>query len=242
MRRSLATNFHIVKDEYRLDSERDKMRINRKDSIQKYLGSYPIRKLHLGAGFTPLDGWLNSDISPTSEEIFFLDVTESFPFDDNSFSYIFSEHLLEHITYVHARFMLLESYRVLKPGGRIRFATPDIRRLVELYRLEKNDVQKHYLESASIYFEKFFPPDIGPMMECFLVNLFFREWNHQFIYDFETLKAEIKRANFVDVVEYSPGESDDTNLKNIESHGRIIGDFMNQFETMVVEARKDGNH
>jgi len=68
------------------------------------------------------------------------------------------------------------------------------------------------------------------------VNCFFRSWEHQFLYDPQTLNAALQEAGFVDVVEFGPGESRDEHLLGIESHGRIIGEEMNRFETMVLEA------
>jgi ubiquinone/menaquinone biosynthesis C-methylase UbiE len=56
-----------------------------------------------------------------------VDVTRRSPFVDNTFDFIYSEHMIEHIPYVGGRAMLEESYRVLKPGGTLRIATPDAR-------------------------------------------------------------------------------------------------------------------
>ena len=47
------------------------------------------------------------------------------PFEDNTFDYIFSKSLIEHI--YSPENMLKEAYRVLKPGGKIIIMTPDWR-------------------------------------------------------------------------------------------------------------------
>lgn len=46
-------------------------------------------------------------------------------FDDNTFSFIFSEHFFEHLFLDEASALFKECHRVLKPGGVIRTVVPD---------------------------------------------------------------------------------------------------------------------
>ena len=89
-------------------------------------------KLHLGAGPFCFPGWLNTDLHPQSDSIYALDTSAKLPFDDCTFSVVFSEHLIEHMEYPSGARMLREVYRVLRPGGYVRFSTPDLHRLVGL--------------------------------------------------------------------------------------------------------------
>jgi len=61
---------------------------------------------------------------------------------------------------------------------------------------------------------------------------------HQFIYDFETLDYTLQTAGFKKTVQFKPMESGDLNLRDLESHGKIIGEEFNLLETIVVEAEK----
>ena len=99
----------------------------RAQRIGAYLQGNGLKKLHLGASNSVLRGWLNSDLFPTREGVIYLDVTRRFPFANNTFDYVFSKHLIEHIDYDDASAMLRECYRVLKPGGRVRIATINLR-------------------------------------------------------------------------------------------------------------------
>jgi predicted SAM-dependent methyltransferase len=200
----------------------------------QYLKSHDTRKLNLGSGENVLEGWLNTDLLPLDTRVTFLDATHKFPFDDNTFDYIFSEHMIEHVSYDECSFILQECYRVLKPGGVIRIATPNIRFLVDLFKEKKSDTQERYIQWAvNTYFPK---SDI--YSETIVVNNFFYNWGHQFIYDIYMLKKVLKDAKFGNIIESIPRESGYDALKGLEHHGAIIPYEFSCLETMVIEGEK----
>ena len=66
-----------------------------------------VRKLQLGAGGNNVPGWLNTDIDVGSNQAY-VDATKPFPFSDGSINYVFSEHVIEHLTYEQGLGMLKE--------------------------------------------------------------------------------------------------------------------------------------
>src|SRR6266513_279915 len=74
----------------------------RERQIERYFHNNPVRKLQLGTSDSPMVGWLNTDVLPASREVVYLDATRLFPFKDNTFDYVFSEHMIEHIEYQSA--------------------------------------------------------------------------------------------------------------------------------------------
>jgi len=194
------------------------------------------KKLQIGCGKVLLDGWLNTDIRQDIAGVCYLDATERFPLPDNCLDCVFSEHIIEHIPYQGGEAMLRESLRTLKPGGRIRIATPDLKKLLALYTNQPTESQERYIRWAV----NRHMPGIGINKPQFVINNFFASWGHQFIYDVETLSNVLNSCGFADITEHSPGQSDEANLRGIESHQREIGDEMNLMETMVLEARKPG--
>jgi predicted SAM-dependent methyltransferase len=212
------------------------LRLRRRGQIRRYLEAHSSRKLQLGAGPNILPGWLNTDLFPESREIVFVDAATPLPFDDCSFDRVFSEHLIEHLEYRQGALMLRECFRVLRPGGRIRIATPDLRFLIELYNPEKSELQVRYVSWAA----REFAPDARAAQEVFVINNFFRAWGHQFIYDRQALQEAMRGAGFTGFGPCRVGESDDRNLRGLEAHGRQIPEEFNELETLVLEGVKPG--
>jgi len=232
----------------------------RQQIVAEYLATHPLRKLQIGTGENPIPGWLNTDLEPTLPEVVYLDALERLPFEDQTFDYVFSEHMIEHIPYKQGLQMLKEIHRILRAGGRVRIATPDLSKLVELLAEEKSELQQRYLEWHSrqvmglyspqksrlqierpeweLDFQHMlrYYPDPGNDTACFVLNNFFRSYGHQFLYDPKTLRSSLQAAGFVQIVQLQPDESPDENLRGIDAHERLIGAEMNRIETMVFEA------
>jgi predicted SAM-dependent methyltransferase len=203
--------------------------------IDAYLRTHDVRKLQLGTGRNVRDGWLNTDIHDfrRSGEVVFIDARQRFPLPDASFDVVHSEHMLEHLTYKDGLRCLRECYRVLRPDGRIRVATPSLERLIALYDPEPSDVQRRYLRWSV---DEFVPHADAPL-PGFVLNNFLRDWGHEFVYDTQTLRHALETAGFVDVEEHRVGESDDPRLAGLEGH---LGEApeLNEYETIVLEARR----
>lgn len=206
----------------------------RKRSFKLYLKTHNIKKLQIGCGKNILDGWLNTDLNPTTYNVLSLDAKKKFPFANNTFDYIFFEHLLEHLEYHEGVKLIQECFRILKPKGKIRISTPDLKFLIKLYNQKKTKFQKEYIYWAT---NKFLPV-IKIYRDVFVINNFFRSWNHKFIYDFELIKYTLRRSGFINIKKCKVVKSNNPNLQDLESHGRVIGNKFNELESLVVEATK----
>ena len=202
-------------------------------AIEAYVGSHPVRKLHLGAGPGSPPGWLSTDVTPLAEKTVYLDASEAFPIADRTFDYVFSEHMIEHVPWRSGLAMLKECNRILKPGGTIRVATPDLAVLLGLYRAERDPLGERYVR----WIVDRFIPEPRAYKASFVINNAFRSWGHQFLYDAELLEMALRAAGFAAIRRCAYGASADENLRGIESHGHNVGDQeMAAFETMVFEA------
>ena len=203
-------------------------------AIERYLGQHEVRQLQLGAAENLRPGWLNTDLHGYGhgDELLYLDVRKRFPLPDASFDFVFSEHMIEHLTYAEGQVCLRECFRVLRPGGTIRTATPSLERLARLYE-SSSDVHRRYMQWAVNTLD----PEVDAALPGVVVNNFFRSWGHRFIYDEQTLGHALTTAGFVDIAECDIGQSNHQELVGLEHHLAEAPE-LNEYETFVLEARR----
>lgn len=210
-------------------------RARRSEQIAAYLRTHEVRRLQLGTGNNPYDGWLNTDVADFTrrDDVVYMDATKPFPLPDGSFEVVFSEHMLEHVTYAEGQHVLRECRRILRPNGRIRIATPGIDNLILLYGDDLTDLQRRYIRWSI----ETFIPDADAELPGFVLNNMLQNFAHRFVYDRTTLRHALERGGFVDAEECSVGESRDPELRGRERHMRRAAEF-NAYETIVFEARR----
>lgn len=208
------------------------------EELTNYLNRHDVAKLQIGCGAYPLKEWFNTDNSRSicKDEIVYMDAGKPFPIPDNCFDYVYSEHLFEHLTFKQAKNMLKESYRILKEGGVMRIATPNLQFLVDLYLHPEKDINKSYIEFDA-------KRSNLPANPVYMINRFHTSWGHQIIYDPNTLKELLEENGFKNVHQCEVGESEHQDLMNIEKHGihfkKLHADEdYNRLQTMVFEGTK----
>lgn len=212
-------------------------RAARRGVVARYLAATPpgARGLTLGAGHHPPAGWLASDLDPRLVPGgIFLDATARFPFADATFDRIHSEHMIEHVPLEGGRALLGECHRVLRPGGRLRLATPDLARLAGLvtHPALAPDADAYVRWIAATFTETRLEP-----RPVDVLNHALRAWGHVFLYDETTLRDELARAGFAAVTRHGLNESDDPALRGLETHAQTVGGEPHvAWETMVLEA------
>src|SRR5262245_6846979 len=208
--------------------------LSARTTIERYLASTGVRKLQIGAGPNNLPGWLNTDIEPRQGQAF-LDAMKPFPIPDNSLNYVYAEQVIEHLPFEGGMVMLRESYRALAPGGKLRVATPDLGQLVALFDQADTEAERRFM-TAQLKRENLSVKE--PERPLFTMNMYFRAWGHQFLYDRQTLKSALESVGFRDVRFLHHNESDDPELRNVERHIYVIGSDIDEYVTMIVQASK----
>lgn len=179
------------------------------------------------------DGWLASDLKPKNRGILFIDATQPLPFAGGSFSYVFAEHMIEHIEYDDGQNLIREIYRVLRPGGVVRIATPDLVRCASVVIEPLAPEARAYVDWSN---DKFGNHVNG--RASFVLNRLMRWWGHRFLYDQPTLRDLLTGAGFVAIEMQQIGQSRHSMLQGMEHHGDVISEQANRFETMIMEGTK----
>jgi len=147
-------------------------------------------RLHLGCG--------KRDFGLAWDHIDLLDLphidshdVEALPYKDDSCEIIYASHLINYFDRVEVKLVLNEWLRVLKPGGILRLAVPDLESMCNLY---KNGYS----------LDKF----LGPL---------YGKWNHPPIYhktayDFESLFLLLKEVGFKSISRYNWRDTDHSNF------------------------------
>lgn len=201
-------------------------------TIEDYMSTHLVHKIQLGCGGNILDGWLNTDgqcdgwFDPAGTK---MDAGQPFPISSDTFDYVYSEHMIEHLTYWQGQTTIQESFRILKPGGRIRITCPDFEFLLKLY-IEPDQMGSEYMQDTK--------PEWAPYTSAiFTINNYVRDWGHKFIYDKPTLANSLMAAGFVDVTDHLVRASTDPHLQNLEANWRMKPGHL-QLESMTLEAVK----
>lgn len=135
----------------------------------------------------------------------FWDVRYPLPFADNTFDYVYSSHLIEHLAQQVCNRLLRECYRVLKPGGVLRIVVPDVylaasqyidtMRRVQRGEIDESDVVSFLGETVRLrdltdtFVGQFFEPD--PVRQ--------RAFGHAWMYDSLSLGRRLRDLGFQSV-------------------------------------------
>ena len=223
----IATEPRLIRAARRVTGRNQKL-------IERYFATHSTRKLHIGCGDNELGGWLNTELCPRGEQIF-LDATKAFPFADNVFALIYSEHMIEHIALPDAARMLSECCRVMKPGGIIRIVTPNLEFLTTLLESPASPQLRNYIAySMDVYRIQATGPEGTAVF-----NNFMRAWGHQYIHNAASLGALMSGAGFEQVERLPLNDSSHAGLSGLAKATRMPAGFL-EMESFVLEGRKPG--
>jgi len=177
--------------------------------------------LNLGCGPHIFQGWVNADdyaFKRGLREAAFrpnwrLDITRPWCCRADHWDGVFTEHVLEHVSYSQAVFVLKECLRTLKPGARLRISVPDLRAYVDFYEGRE----------ARPEFALFPHPAVG-------VSFLTQMHSHRSAWDTDLMTCVLTELGFQDAGPVAFGVGADPRL--------IRDDPDKVHESLYVEARK----
>ncbi|MBD2104416.1 methyltransferase domain-containing protein [Leptolyngbya sp. FACHB-261] len=181
----------------------------RKKQFAKKLSNFEAPyKLHLGCGAIKFESWVNIDLHLSSRAAdISWDLSQGIPLEDGSCEFLYCEHFLEHMNAEQGVAFLRECYRVLRSDGVIRIAMPSLDVLIEK-SYQGNWREQDWLTWPGFEF-------IQTRAE--MLNICFRSWGHQWLYDREELYRRLSEAGFEKIRDVEWRVSDIAELRNRET-------------------------
>lgn len=168
-------------------------------------------KLNVGCGTDYKEGWVNIDNNSDNniEKLDLnFDMRNPLPYEDGTVDFIFNEHFFEHLTVEEGQTAMKDLMRVLKPGGVMRIAMPDLDLAVKAYVDKDWKGNKEFLERFGLGFVK---------TRAELLNMNFSWWGHKWLYDWEELERRLNDAGFTKVARCEWGKSEHAELCDLET-------------------------
>lgn len=166
--------------------------------------------INVGCGTDYKKNWINID-NNSDNNIKKLDINwdlrNPLPFNEKTVDFIYHEHFIEHLTVDEGINTTRNLLRILKKGGVMRIATPDLEMIVEKYLklpIEKDPtIKKYNMEFIKTPAER--------------MNIGFRWWGHKWIYDWEELERRLKEAGAKKIKRCELRRSTHKELMNLET-------------------------
>ncbi len=188
-------------------------RNTRRSSVQRnpLIGSSGLY-VNVGAGRTGREGWVNVDVQRRPGINCLWDCRRGLPFEPESVSGLFTEHVFEHLEYyTEVPLFLASVFSVLQHGGTLRVVVPDARKYLVGYLSDGWSALANTRPLLPGNLDTFSQRRFATKME--LINEVFRQGTeHKFAWDYETLELVMARAGFVEIQQREFGIGRDSKL------------------------------
>ena len=147
-------------------------------------------------------------------------VINGLPFKDSSVKCIFSSHFIEHLTFEESINFLKECYRVLRPDGILRIICPDIMIWInKIYKATDTSFFQTYKDSLDVpHWENYvYPIKDKIKTNTQVLNSMIFNWGHKWMWDFESLKMELKSIGFDSIEQMEHLKSNIGRIEEIET-------------------------
>jgi predicted SAM-dependent methyltransferase len=159
-------------------------------------------------------------------QIEYGDATKGLPVGEASVDVLYSSHMLEHLDRREASEFLREAYRILRPGGILRIAVPDLERQIAEYQ-ESGDADA-FVEGMHLCVSR--PRSLAGRLSLLVTGT----RHHQWMYDGRSLSRLLQEHGFVKAEVLPAGQT------RIDSPGAL--DLAERAsESLYVEAEKPAN-
>lgn len=172
------------------------------------------QRVQFGCGKNKLEGWANFDRE--------VNIAKPLPFESGAVEFVFAEHVIEHVTHLQGIAFLREVLRILKPGGVLRVAFPDVTRITPFNcapMVEKAELKR---ERGA--------PDVWLAIMT--------QWGHQACWTRDSMLRALFAVGFDVVESRAYGQSGREELRGVDGHHLAVGLEVAALQTTILEACK----
>jgi SAM-dependent methyltransferase len=149
------------------------------------------------------------------------DIAKGLPIGPQSCICVYCSHVLEHLSLADFKAALLNTHRILKPGGTFRLVVPDLEAAARSYvGNPADDAAATFLKQTCLG-EETRPRGFRSFVVSWLGNS-----RHLWMWDYKSIKAELENAGFVQVRRAFFGDSSDPMFKKVEDESRWADDCL----------------
>lgn len=210
------------------------------------------KKLYVqyGCGLSAPVEWKNFDVSPTlriqripiigiliktklnivfPSNVLYGDIIKGLPIKDNSCDGIYCSHTLEHLSLDDFRTALKNSYKIMKRGAIFRCIVPDLEWAAKKYvkNLDNGDnkASLEFINNTLLGIKK------RPRGIKGVINSFFGNSHHLWMWDHKSLSLELKKIGFKDIRKCKFNDCEDVMFQLVEDEERFVN-------AVCIECRK----
>jgi predicted SAM-dependent methyltransferase len=151
------------------------------------------------------------------------DASRGLPVAEGSVDILYTSHMLEHLDKVEADHFLTKALHILRPGGTLRIAVPDLAKHIAFY-MESGD-GNGFLDRMFVCMPR--PRSLSARLAMAL----FGTRHHQWMYDGESLTRLLNKHGFVDIRVLESGQTGISDPGNLDLTER-------SYESLYVEAKR----
>lgn len=195
--------------------------------------------VHYGCGWCSApSAWRNFDASPTlrferlpvigalyrrnerrfPDNVEYGDIVRGLPVVAASCRAVYCSHVLEHLSLSDCRLALLNTLRILQPGGTFRLVVPDLEESVRRYIGDHSSSAALQLMRDTRLGCEARPKGLAGFVVSWLGNA-----KHLWMWDWKALKQELEQAGFIGVRRASLGDAADPLFGLVEDQDRWDG-------------------
>jgi len=194
------------------------------------------RYVQFGCGRSGPKEWRNFDASPTlfferipligklytknttrfSKTVEYGDIVSGLPIKSETCDVIYCSHVLEHLSLEDFRTALGNTFSYLKSGGTFRLVLPDLEFSINQYNNDKSSSASLVFLRETLLGRETSPKGIGGSLVNYLGHS-----EHLWMWDYKSIKKELKDAGFSQVCRCYYGDSQDKMIDKVEKKDRF---------------------